>query len=261
VKLAGTVVWITGASAGIGEALAHEAAREGASLALSARRTGELERVAAALPPATRLLVVPGDVTDIAAIPDHVARIEAQLGPIDVLINNAGISQRSLVQDTSLDVYRRLMEIDFFAPVALTKAVLPRMRARRRGHVVVTSSVAGKFGTPLRSGYSAAKHALHGFFDCLRAEVSKDGIIVTLAIVGPVHTDVSVNAVTGDGTPHGIMDEIQAKGLAPRFAAAKIVRAIRRNASEVVVARGMALTALRLSRLSRPALNRIVALR
>jgi NAD(P)-dependent dehydrogenase (short-subunit alcohol dehydrogenase family) len=129
-KLRGKVVWITGASSGIGEALAHAYARKGANVVLGARRRDELERVAHALPPKSRWLVLPADVADFEAIPEQLATIERTFGPVDVLVNNAGVSQRSLVVDTTLETYRRLMEIDFFATVALTKAVLPSMRGR-----------------------------------------------------------------------------------------------------------------------------------
>ncbi len=260
-EYAGRVVWITGASAGIGEAHARRLAREGAALALSARRAGELERVAASLPAGTPHVIVSGDVTDHESIPGWLERIEAELGPIDTLIANAGISQRSLVRDTSLDVYRTLMEVDFFAPVALVRAVLPGMLERKRGHIVVTSSVAGKYSTPLRSGYCAAKAALHGFVDALRAENGKDGIVVSSIVAGPIHTDVSINALTGDGSQHGIMDELQATGIPPDEAAETIVAGMIAREPEIVVARGWALRALELSRTDRDALYAFVAQR
>jgi short-subunit dehydrogenase len=247
-KLRDKVVWITGASSGIGEALAYAYARKGARVVLGARRRDELERVAHALPRNSRWLVLPADVTDFGAIPDQLARIEQTFGPVDVLVNNAGVSQRALVVDTTLETYRRLMEIDFFATVALTKAVLPGMRERKSGAIVVTSSVAGKVGSPLRSGYSAAKFALHGFYDCLRAEVTRDNISVTLAVLGFVRTDVSKNALTGDGTPNGIMESNIANGVKPAKVAKAIVKATQRGAREVVVAKGQPGFALRLSR-------------
>ncbi len=247
-KLAEKVVWITGASAGIGEALAHRMAREGALLALSARRRAELERVQAALPAGTHSIILPGDVVDFASIPNWLTRIEKELGTVDVLVNNAGISQRSLVRETSLEIYRRLMEVDYFAPVALTQAVLPRMLERRSGQIVVISSVAGKFGTPLRSGYAAAKHALHGFFDCLRTEVAKDGVTVTVVVAGAIHTNVSVNAVTGDGSTYGVMDELQATGIEVARAADTMVEGILADEPEVLVAEGGSLRLYEMSR-------------
>ncbi|HTX56130.1 MAG TPA: SDR family NAD(P)-dependent oxidoreductase [Candidatus Acidoferrales bacterium] len=247
-QLANKVVWITGASAGIGEALANRVAREGALLALSARRRDELERVKASLPQGTRAAIVPGDVTDLASIPKWIAQIESELGPIDVLVNNAGVSQRSLARDTAMETYRLIMEVDFFAPVALTQAVVPAMVERGSGQIVVTSSVAGKYGTPLRTGYAAAKHALHGYFDSLRAEVAKDGVVVTALVVGAVHTDVSINALTGDGSSYGIMDDLQSTGIEPERAADLLVAGIIADEPEVLVAEGISLDAYELSR-------------
>jgi short-subunit dehydrogenase len=246
-KLANKVVWITGASSGIGEALANRIAREGALLALSARRRNELERVKAALPAGTRTTIIPGDVTDFASIPKWIAQIESELGPIDVLINNAGISQRSLARDTTMETYRLIMEVDFFAPVALTQAIVPAMVKRGSGQIVVTSSVVGKYSTPLRSGYSAAKHALHGYYDSLRAEVARDGVVVTTLVVGAVHTNVSINALTGDGGTYGIMDDLQATGIEPERAADLMVTGIIADEPEVLVAEGPSLEAYRLA--------------
>jgi dehydrogenase/reductase SDR family protein 7 len=253
------VVWITGASGGIGAALARRLAREGASLALTARRADALERVAASLPAGTRVLTVPGDVTDLDAIPGWLGRIEAELGPVDVLVANAGISQRSHVRDTPLAIYRELMEVDFFAPVALARSVLPGMLARGAGHIVVTSSVAGKYGTPLRSGYCAAKFALHGFFDSLRAETSKDGIAVSLLVAGPIQTDVSVNALTADGSKYGVMDALQATGIPVDVAADRIVAGMLAREPEIVIAEGPSFDALALARTDPKALFALVA--
>ena len=260
-KLRGKVVWITGASSGIGEQLAYAYARKGARVVLGARRRDELERVARALPRGASSLVLPADVTDYAAIPAQIAAIEATFGGVDVLVNNAGVSQRSLVADTSLETYRRLMEVDYFATLALTKAVLPSMRARKSGAIVVTSSVAGKIGTPLRSGYSGAKFALHGFYDSLRAEVAPDRVSVTLAVLGFIRTDVSKNALTGDGSPNGKMERDTDRGVAPDVAARAIVRGTERGAREVTVARGFPALALRLARFAPGVLARAVALK
>ncbi len=260
-KLANKVVWITGASSGIGEALANRMARDGALIALSARRRSELERVKAALPAGTRTMIIAGDVTDFASIPSWIKQIESELGPIDVLVNNAGVSQRSLARDTTMETYRFIMEVDFFAPVALTQAVVPGMAKRGSGQIVVTSSVAGKYGTPLRTGYSAAKHALHGYYDSLRAEVAKDGVVVTTLVVGAVHTNVSINALTGDGAAYGIMDDLQATGTEPQRAAELMVAGIIAGEPEVLVAEGVSLQALELSRRDPKALYAMLALR
>ena len=254
--IANRVVWITGASSGIGEALAGTASRRGAKLVLSARRASELERVRG-------LCATPADV---AVLPLDLERFDAGaaaaqaagfFGPIDVLVNNAGISQRSLVADTSMEVYRRIMELDFFAPVALIKAVLPGMVARQRGHVVAISSVAGKVATPLRSGYAAAKFALHAFHDALRAEVWKRGITVTVIVPGFIRTDVSINAVTGSGAPYGTMDSKQATGMDPGVCADRIWRAVQAGKSEALIG-GVETLAAYLKRLSPTLTERVI---
>lgn len=228
------VVWITGASAGIGEALAYEFARQGARLVLSARNEAELRRVAAACAPA-ETLVVPLDLAVPDRLPAAAAQVLAHYGRLDVLVNNGGLSQRSLAVDTTLDVDRRLMEVNYFGTVALTKAVLPQLLRQGAGRLVVVSSLVGKFGTPYRSAYAASKHALHGFFDSLRAELAGTGVGVTLICPGFIRTGVSVNALTGNGTPLGSMDEATARGMAPGTLARQAVRAIAQGRREVLI--------------------------
>lgn len=227
-------IWITGASSGIGEALALQASAAGAYLVLSARRETELNRVRAACARPERVVVLPLDLTDFDAA-EALQRAEAAFGPLDILVNNAGISQRGTVLDTQEAVYRRIFELDFFACVKLTKALLPGMIQRRRGHVVVISSVVGYVGTPMRSGYAAAKHALHGFFEALRAEVWREGVRVTLVCPGYIRTEVSLNAVTADGGTHGKMDEGQLKGLSAEACADRIWRAVAEGRAEVLI--------------------------
>ena len=182
-KFKDQVVWITGASSGIGEATARAFATEGARLVLSSRRAAELERVRAGCARPNDHVIAPFDLTRSDSFPGVVNDIVQRCGPIDILINNGGLSQRALALDATPEVERTLMEVDYFAPVALTKAVLPAMRARRNGHVVVISSVMGYVGTPGRSTYAAAKHALHGYFDSLRAEVLSPADFARLALV------------------------------------------------------------------------------
>lgn len=232
---AGLKVWITGASSGIGEALAREAAARGAALILSGRRVEALNRVARDVGGDT--LVLPFEATDYDALPEVVEASLAWRGGVDLLINNAGVSQRSLAVDTRFEVYRDLMEIDFFAPLRLTQLVLPDMIARGGGHIAVISSVAGKVGTPLRTGYSAAKHACIGYFDALRAELEAScGIRVTTIMPGYVQTNVSANALTGDGSPLGTTDGNIAAGIDPAVAARAIVDGLAAGAREIVVA-------------------------
>lgn len=241
----GKVVWVTGASSGIGEALVRSLLARGASVVASARRVGELERVAGA--GGARALLVSFDVTDPAALPGAVAKAWDWHGRVDVLINNAGVSQRSLALDTSLEVYRHLMEVNYFAPVALTRLVLPRMVERRSGHIAVVSSVAGKVGSPLRTGYSAAKHAVLGYFDSLRAEVEAAyGIRVSVILPGSVRTAIAVNALTGDGSARGRSDANIDNGMDPAAAADTILDGLDAGTPEIVVADGRELAALHL---------------
>jgi short-subunit dehydrogenase len=233
--LAGKTVWITGASSGIGEALAVAASKRGARLVLTSRRAGELERVRSRCINPAQVAVLPLDLTafDAAAAVEQAERF---FGAVDVLVNNAGWSQRGTVADTAVDVYRRLFELDFFAPLALTKAVLPGMRRRGIGHVVMIGSVVSKVATPTRSGYAAAKHALYAFTDAARAELWRDNIRFTLVMPGYVHTQVSINALTASGGKHGRMDEATAKGMPPERCAERVWRAVEKNRDEVLIA-------------------------
>lgn len=231
----GRTVWITGASSGIGEALARELSRRGARLILSGRREAALAALANDLGGDGKVL--PFEATDYDALPGVVQAAEAWSGGIDLLVNNAGVSQRSLAVDTDFEVYRRLMEIDYFAPLRLTQLVLPGMMARRSGHLAVVSSVAGKIGTPLRTGYSGAKHACIGYFDALRAELEAScGIRVTTIMPGYVNTGVSANALTGDGSVLGATDDNIVAGLDPADVARTIADGLAIGAREILVA-------------------------
>lgn len=238
------VVWVTGASSGIGEALVRAAARRGAWVVASGRRVAELERVTG---DGARALVLPFEATDYPALPGVVEKAWDWQGRVDVLVNNAGVSQRSLALDTDFQVYRRLIEIDYLAPVALTQLVLPRMVERRNGHIAAVSSVAGKVGSPLRTGYSGAKHAIVGYFDSLRAEVEAAyGIGVSVVLPGSVRTSIAVNALTGDGSARGRSDANIDAGMDPAAVAETILDGIDAGKPEIVVADGRELGALQM---------------
>jgi short-subunit dehydrogenase len=234
--LAGKVVWITGASSGIGEALALDAARRGAKLVLSARRAAELERVRASCLRPEDVALLPVDLAQLDDVAALVRQAQAPFGPVDVLVNNAGVSQRTQVLETEIGAYRKLFEVDFFAPVVLTKALLPEMLVRGAGHVVVVSSVFGHIAMARRSGYAAAKHALHGFFDCARIELGERGIEFTLVCPGFVRTGISVNALGPDGKPWGQVDADIGHGMDPVHCARGIWNAVEHNRYEVVIA-------------------------
>lgn len=233
-KFENKVVWITGASSGIGEATAYQFAKEGAKLILSARREDELLRVKKQTGlPDNHVLILPIDVEKIEEMPQKAKKAIAYFGKIDVLFNNAGISQRGSVLETNMDVYHKIMSINFFGVIALTKAVLPFMQQQKSGNIATTSSISGKLATPMRSGYCASKHALHGFFDALRSEIYQDNISVTLICPGYIHTNISYNAVAADGSKFGKMDENQANGMPPEECAKRIVEAIYQEKQEV----------------------------
>lgn len=234
------VIWITGASSGIGEALAYELARQGAKLILSARRKEELERVKGNCVSTAQadVRILPLDLTQPGTLKLSTDAAVQMFGHVDILVNNGGISQRGFAKDTLVEVDRRIMEVNYFGAVAITKYLLPHFIQRRQGHIVVVSSVTGIFGTPYRSGYAASKHALHGFFDSLRAELWKDvgnAIPVTIICPGFIHTPITLSAVTADGSPLGKMDDAQYKGKPADWCARKIVKAIRQKKNEVYI--------------------------
>jgi dehydrogenase/reductase SDR family member 7B len=234
-KFAGKVVWITGASSGIGEALAHSFCNEGAHLVLSARRQTELERVKSELILSgnQRVFILPMDLSDTLASKKMADDVIKEFGQIDILVNNAGLSQRSYTIDTPLEIDRKIMEVNFFGTVALTKAVLPFMVQRKSGLIIVISSISGKFGFYLRSAYAASKHALHGFFESLRMEVYQDNVIIVCP--GKISTSLSLYALTADGQVHNKMDDAIAAGIPAGQCAERILKGITRGEEEIFV--------------------------
>lgn len=236
------VTWITGASSGIGESLAVALARRAHRLVLSARRKDELERVAKRCIEQgladEDVLVLPLDVTDEDAMPGAVQQVLNVFGRIDLLINNAGITQRSLFIDTDMSVYRKIFDVDVLGQIALTKVVLPVMLEQESGHIAVTASIAGKIGVPYRTGYCAAKHAVMGFFDALRAELDGSGVRVSTILPGFVRTNISAVAVTGDGSEFGRTDRNIANGMDPDECATVIIRALDKGKAEIPVGTG-----------------------
>jgi short-subunit dehydrogenase len=257
-KFTGKTVWITGASSGIGEALAKRFAFAGSRLILSARRENELQRVAALCSNAAAVSIVPLDLSRPENMGDAVHRALSAVRHIDVMVHNAGISQRAFASDTNFEVDDRLMRTNYLGPVALTKALLPSMRERRQGQFIVVTSVLGKIGLPGRSGYCASKHALHGFFDTLRAELSQDGIEVLLVLPGWVRTNVSLNSLTGDGSPHAKMDPGTAGGMTAEECAARIVSAAESGKQEIHPVRMTERLALEVNRLAPGLFRRII---
>ncbi|MCL6417199.1 SDR family oxidoreductase [Aestuariirhabdus sp. Z084] len=259
------MVWITGASSGIGEALSYQFAAQGAGLVLSARREAELERVKLECidrgADASRVWVMPLDVAKVDTLPQIVEHVWSECGPVDLLINNAGISQRSLCKDTDIEVYRRLLDVDVLGQIALTRELLPYLLERGSGQLAVTSSVAGKVGVKYRTGYCAAKHAVLGFFDALRAEVSESGLSVSTIIPGFIKTDVARNALVGDGEACGETDADIEGGMNVTRCAKVIVKGLAARCPEIVVGEGKEMKILWLKRLWPSLVYKLVAQR
>jgi dehydrogenase/reductase SDR family member 7B len=243
------VIWITGASSGIGEALALEFAKHEARLILSARREEELQRVGKLTQlPQLDLMILPFDLKDTSNASALAAQIINKFGRIDILINNGGYSQRSEAIETSVEIDRQLMEVNYFSYVNLTKAVLPYMKRQKSGQVIVISSIAGKFGFFLRSSYSAAKHALHGFFESLRLETEKYNIKTLIVCPGKIKTNVSHNAVTSSGERHNEMDPSHQDALSAEECARQIIQSLQKNKEEIYIG-GKEILMVRIKRL------------
>lgn len=226
------MVWITGASSGIGEALALECANQGAKLVLSARNELELNRVAKNC--SCEHMIIPLDLSNSSNFNNLAEKVNNHFGSIDILLNNGGISQRSKADETTLEVDRKLMEVNYFGTVALTKAVLPIMQHQKSGHFVAISSLSGKFGFHLRSAYSASKFALVGFYESLRLEQESNNIKVSIVFPGFVLTNISQNALSGYGKKHAKLDNNQKGGISAKQCAKDIINGIRKEKHEII---------------------------
>lgn len=245
----GKVVWITGASSGIGEALALAFAEQGAKLVLSARREEELKRVAAQCNmPENDLLILPYDVSVLSDAEAKAKMVLEKFGYVDVLVNNAGLSHWTRINDMSMDVLQRIINTNFLGSAALTKAVLPSMLEKKRGQIIVISSILGKIVTAKQAAYNASKHALHGFFDTLRAEYGKDGLKVLLVCPGFVRTNVAKNSLDREGNPINKQSPMIEKGLDPTQVAGIILDAAAKGREEIVIAGGKEKAAVLLKR-------------
>jgi short-subunit dehydrogenase len=243
------VIWITGASSGIGEALVYRFAGFGARLIISSNDARELDRVREACGANTsKVKCVPFDLSDTSEISQLVDNQIKEFKRIDYLLNIGGISQRARIDETPMWLDRKIFEINYFGTIAITKAVLPHMIMNRSGHILATSSITGRFGFPLRAAYSASKQALHGFFETLYLENKNNNIKTSVIIPGRVRTKISFNALDSQGKEHGRMDDGQANGILPEKAANIIIRGILKNKKEILVG-GTELTLLYIRRI------------
>jgi dehydrogenase/reductase SDR family member 7B len=226
----GKVVWIVGASSGIGKAFAECLYRRGAAVIGSCPRGEPMREVWNGLdadPDRHHTLYL--DMSDTASLQNAAEQAAGHFGRVDMLINNAGVSQRALLAEMKPEIIEKLLKINLLGHILITRYVLPGMIERKSGIILGTSSITGKFGSPLRTVYSAAKHGLIGFYDSLRAEVWKDNIQVTVGIPGFVRTDISRHALTGSGQAQNKMDNNQAKGISPEECAENIIRGVERG--------------------------------
>lgn len=229
------VIWITGASSGIGAELAVQLDCSGAKLILSARKKDVLEELRQKLNHKEQHLVLPLDLSDSKDFSKLATQVIEQYGRIDYLFNSGGISQRAVANETTLDIDRKIMEVNYFGNIALTKTVLPIFQKQQSGHIIVTSSIAGKFGFFLRSAYAASKHALHGFYESLMLEEEQNNIYVTLVCPGKINTPISVNALKADGTAHGKVDNNQANGMSVETCVQRMLKATQNKKREALI--------------------------
>ena len=241
------VIWITGASSGIGAELAIQLANADAKLVLSARDVLKLNELKGQLKNPDQHLVLPLDLSQLSQISNFTDQILSKFGRIDILINNGGVSQRASANDTSMEVNRQLMEVNFFGNIALAKAVLPIFRAQKAGQFLVVSSIAGKFGFHLRSIYSASKAALVGYYESLAMEEAANGIRVSIAFPGKINTPISQSALTAEGAAHGQMDQNQASGMPVGQCVEQMLDALARGKREILIG-GKELIAVQLKR-------------
>ena len=257
-KFKDLTIWITGASSGLGEALAIAFAKKGATIILSGRNEDKLEAVKEQCKKSKNHHIVPFDISDSEQTQAAYKSAINKAGKIDWLINNAGVSQRSLIMETSEDVERQIMELDYFAQTRLTRLVLPAMLEQGGGKIVMISSIAGLIGTQYRGAYSAAKAALHMWANSLRAELHDKGIEVATIFPGFIQTNISINALTGDGSAQGTMDEATSNGLTATDFAKQVVKALSKGEEYIVVAGSKEKLATRVNRVSPPKLYKLI---
>lgn len=228
------VVWITGASSGIGKELAIQLSKQQAILILTSSNESLLGEVKKEVKNAT-VYILPYNLLDIDNIPALVEKAISFEGKIDCIIQSAGISQRAVASETSMEVYKKLMAINYFAPVAITQSILPHFKKRNTGNITVISSIAGLIGFPLRSGYAASKHAVKGYFETLQCELYQTNISISLVYPGRINTNISKNALVGNGQQYGTTDENNEVGMNVSICVKKILKGLRSNKKSIII--------------------------
>jgi short-subunit dehydrogenase len=232
------VIWITGASSGIGAELARQFSTYQTRLILSSRNESALEEICSSCQSkGSACHVLPADMLDNASLPALAEKAISVYGHIDIVIFSAGASQRSMAHETNMGVYRHLMELNFFAPITITRHLLEHFRARSGGHLVVISSIAGLMGFPLRTGYAASKHALKGFFESLLTEHQVKNMNITIVSPGRINTPISLHALNGEGNAYSKMDEGQLNGIPVADCAKRIIKAVAIRKKHLIIAR------------------------
>ena len=233
------IIWIIGASSGIGAALAKQLAKQHARLILTGRNIEALPAIQKECVLSTKYCsLLAADITEESAVTFIAEQARKCYGRLDVVIFSAGVSQRSLAIDTPVEIDRKLMEINFFAPVVISKQLLPIFKDQQSGHIVIIGSMAGLMGFPMRTGYAAAKHALMGYFETLQVEHSLKDFHITIVNPGRIYTNISMAAITADGSPHNKMDTGQLEGIPVEECADKILGGIRKKKKHLLIAKG-----------------------
>jgi dehydrogenase/reductase SDR family protein 7B len=230
------VVWLTGASSGIGEELACQLSRLKCKVIISARNQEALEQVKQrCYSDNANIVILPVDLSRPEELRAKAESVLLRWGKIDCFIHNAGLAVRDLALNTEANIDREVMETNYFGPMLLTKLILPSMIERKSGHIVVVSSLSGKYGVPKLSSYAASKHALHGFFNSLRAEVTSMNIKISMIVPGFINTPIHQHAKDGKGNAYGKRILVNERGMTVQECAEKIIHAIIHEKEEALI--------------------------
>jgi dehydrogenase/reductase SDR family protein 7B len=230
------IFWITGASSGIGKELAIQLAKKGGKLILTSSNLDSLKLVQEELNTySDSVNLLPFDLLSLEKIPNLVQAAMAVHGSIDFVIQSAGISQRSLAENTDLQVYKKIMDLNYFAPVAITQEIMPFFKSKNSGGMIVISSIAGLIGFPLRSGYAASKHAIKAYIETLQSENYESKIYISSVFPGRINTNISRNALLGNGEKSGKQDANNKVGMDVAKCASLILKGIEKRKRNIII--------------------------